>query len=94
MRSATSRVGPRFRIVIPKKIRDAAGIKRYEQRNMIRHAISGKPGLLARGGSISESRMTLTRFSRSTPIRSEPMARQYVRTGLPGSAAATKIYGA
>jgi hypothetical protein len=44
--------------------------------------------------SISESRMTLTRFSRSTPIRSEPMARQYVRTGLPGSAAATKIYGA
>jgi AbrB family looped-hinge helix DNA binding protein len=27
MRSATTRVGPRFRIVIPKKIRDAAGIK-------------------------------------------------------------------
>jgi AbrB family looped-hinge helix DNA binding protein len=27
MTSATTRVGPRFRIVIPKRIRDAAGIK-------------------------------------------------------------------
>jgi len=27
VRSVTTRVGPRFRVVIPKRIRDAAGIK-------------------------------------------------------------------
>jgi hypothetical protein len=32
------------------------------QKNTMRHAISGKPGLQARGASTSESRMMFTRF--------------------------------